>query len=96
MEFLIKRTDGEWFSLHKKKFAETLKPSSIPSKTVEGWGDHRIEIANGIISFSYEDPGIQVCFENFTGTYKEAYKIVKEILKKIEVSTNEKGKIIEL
>lgn len=96
MEFLIKRTDGEWFSLHKMKFAETLKPKSVASQQIRGWGDHRIKIPNGEIAFSYEDPGIHVIFENYSGTLKEARLITKEILQNIETTTKEKGEIFEL
>lgn len=46
--------------------------------------------------FSYEDPGIMVYFEDYSGTVEEAYNIVKKILANIEMETGEKGKIIEL
>ena len=62
-EYLIKRTDGEWFDL-RGRLAEALRPSSFASERVTGWGDWRIH-TNGVeISFSYEDPGIQVVFED--------------------------------
>ncbi len=73
-----------------------MRPQTIPSHQIEGWGDHRIKIPNGIIAFSYEDPGIQVIFENYSGTSDEALGMVKEILQNIENMTHEKGEIMEL
>ena len=96
MEFLIKRTDGEWFSLHQKHFIQVLRPKSIQSKPTEGWGDHRITLPNGKMAFSFEEPGLQVVFEEYSGTKEEAIQILNEILKNIEASTGEHGKIIEL
>lgn len=62
-EYLIRRVDGEWFDLRQEQFAEALRPVSVGSKVVEGWGDHRIWLLGIEVSFSVEDPGIQVSFE---------------------------------
>jgi hypothetical protein len=64
LEFLIKRTDGDWFDLRHEHLKEVLRPTSYSSKPIEGCGDHRIEVEGCEVSFSYEDPGIQVCFES--------------------------------
>lgn len=96
IEFLIRRTDGEWFTLDPKRYAEFLKPRSVPSEPVKGWGSHRIRIPNGEISFSDEDPGLQVVFEEFSGSRDEALQIVREILANIEAASGEHGRIVEL
>jgi len=96
IEFLIRRTDGEWFSAAKVMSAEVLKPRSVPSEPASGWGHHRIKIPNGVISFAYEDPGIQITFEEFTGSRGEAERIVGEILTNIESLAGEHGLIVPL
>ncbi len=94
-EFLIRRTDGEWFDLHRDDFAGTLRPSSFPSHKVEGWGDHRISVEGVEISFSYEDPGVQVSFEGELPVEK-CETIVNEILANIEEVTGQKGRIVDI
>ena len=96
IEFLIKRTDGNWFDLHASRFAEVLRPSSFPSHPIEGWGDHRIEIRGCQISFSYEDPGIQVSFDGDTLTKSEASQILSEIAESITKATGQKSQVISL
>lgn len=95
MEFLIRRTDGDWFDLHRDKFSETLRPTSFHSHQVEGWGDQRIAIDGIEISFSYEDPGIQI---NFDGTMDEvvAAKIVAEIADNITRVTGQGSRVVRL
>ena len=96
MEFLIRRTNGDWFSLHKQHFDTVLKPESIRAETCTGWGDHRIRIHNGEISFSFEEAGLHIFFEKFSGIKVEARRIVEEILKKMTEFSGETGEIIDL
>ena len=96
MEFLIKRTDGEWFSLHKDHFKGVLRPKTTRSEACEGEGDHRIKIPSGYVSFSFEDPGLHVVFEDYTGSREEANQIVQEVLQNIEAFSKERGTVIEL
>jgi len=96
IEFLIKRTDGDWFDLHTSRCGEVLRPSSFPSHPVEGWGNHRIEIRGCQISFSYEDPGIQVSFEGDSLAEAEASQIVSEIAESITKATGQKSQVIPL
>jgi hypothetical protein len=96
MEFLIKRTNGEWFSLHNDHFNEVLRPQTIKAEPCAGWGDYRIKIPNGYISFSFEDPGLHIVFENYSGTRDEAVRIVHEIVEKIEAFSGEQGRIVDL
>ncbi len=97
LEFLIRRTDGEWFSLPgSSQLPEVLKPRTVPSQPTPGWGTHRIKIPNGVIAFSDEDPGIQIIFEEYTGSEAEALSIVTEILANIESATGQRGRIVPL
>jgi hypothetical protein len=93
-EYLIRRTNGEWFDLPPSSWPD-LMPTSIPWKHVTGWGDYRIEINGVETSFSYEDPGIQISFE---GELPEtvADRVVEEVLANIEKSTGQRGRIIPL
>src|SRR2546422_8475790 len=97
LEFLIRRTDGEWFSLPgPAQLPEVLKPRTVPSEPTPGWGTHRVKIPNGVIAFSDEDPGIRVIFEEYTGSKEEALRIVAEILANIEFATGQRGRIVPL
>ena len=96
MEFLIRRTDGEWFSLHKDHFQEVLKPKRPPTESCLGNGDHCIELPNGQVVFAFEDAGLHVIFEKYEGTREEAIRIVKEILENLTAFSREKGEIVEL
>ncbi len=95
-EFLIKRTDGDWFDLHANRFAEVLHPTSFASRPVEGWGDHRIEVDGVQISFSYEDPGFHICFEGEGISESKAKQIVNEICSNIIKATGQSGKVVTL
>ena len=96
IEFLIKRTDGDWFDLHSSRFAEVLRPSSFPSHPIEGRGDHRIEIRGCPVSFSYEDPGIQISFDGDMLSEAEASQVVSEIAESITRATGQKSQVIPL
>ena len=96
MEFLIKRTDGEWFSLHKNHFQEVLKPKHPRTESCQGNGDHCIQLPNGQIAFAFEDPGLHIIFEKYEGTREEAVRIVTEILENLTAFSGEKGEIVEL
>ena len=95
MEFLIRRTDGEWFEFHRERFPAVLKPASFASQPVRGWGDHRIEVEGVQVSFSFEDPGIQVSFDGQIEAAK-ASQIVEEILASIETCTGQHGRVVPL
>jgi hypothetical protein len=94
-EYLIRRADGEWFDLPASMSGEALRPISFASERVEGWGDWRIRTEGVDISFSYEDPGIQVCIEGELSK-KLADQIADEIRQNIELVTGQKGRVIAL
>ncbi len=96
MEFLIKRTDGDWFDLRQQQFDEALRPSSYSSNRIPGWGDHRIVVEGCEVSFSYEDPGIQVVFECPDFPEDKAAIIVREIAQNISSATGQGSAVVAL
>jgi hypothetical protein len=95
MEFLLRRTDGEWFDLRREQFGEVLRPSSYASRVVGGWGDHRIQVDGVHVAFSFEDPGIQVSFDGPIDA-TTASRIVQEVLASIEGKTGQRGSVVAL
>jgi hypothetical protein len=95
-EFLIRRSDGEWFDLDPCQFVEALRPSTMSSRPITGSGDHRIEVDGEEISFSYEDPGIQVSFETGKLSPDVTLKIIHEICNRVAVVTGQQGRVVEL
>ena len=95
VEFLIRRTGGEWFDLPKSAYASTLKPRSVPSEVISGWGDHRIRVSGVEVSFSCEDPGFQVTFEGALPE-AEAQRIVDEICRNVIEATGQQGVVVPL
>jgi hypothetical protein len=95
VEYLIRRTDGEWFDLGPTRYDPAPRPSSMPSRRVEGWGDYRIEAGGVEVSFSCEDPGIQVTFE---GEVPEAVAdaVVREVLSNITAATGREGRVVKI
>jgi hypothetical protein len=96
LEFLIRRDDAEWFDFPYERYPEVLRPLTIESRPVEGWGSHRIEVEGAQVSFSDEDLGFQVAFE--TGSHDEtrARQIVDDICRNIETETGQKTRVVEL
>ena len=94
-EYLLRSVDDDWFDLPADQLPEVLRPNTIESSPVTGWGDHRIAVEGAEIAFSYEDPGIQVIIE---GTIPEtiARRIIEEVLANVERSTGLRGRIVEL
>lgn len=94
-QFLLRPNDDEWFNLRQDQFAAVSRPQSVSSIQIDGYGDHRIAIGTVEVSSSYEDPGLQVCFE---GEIEEdrANKIVEEVLSNITRGTGQPGRIVHL
>lgn len=95
LEFLIKPIDDDWFNLHQSKLRTTLCPTSIPFAIIEGWGDQRILVSNCEISFSMEDPGIQVAFEGKI-TSALAQKIVEEVAVNVSSATQQEARVLQI
>lgn len=96
LEYLIRRTDEEWFLIHTNHYEKILRPQTFPAKTIEGWGDHRIETTGCEIGFSFEDPGVQLVVDRITITPDQVAQIVQEIARNIEDITGQQTKIIPL
>ena len=96
IEFLIRRDDAEWFDFPYDCRVDVLRPLSIPSRPIEGWGSHRIEVEGAEVSFSDEDPGILVVFETGSLESTRARQIVDEICQNIETQTGQKTRVVEL
>jgi hypothetical protein len=92
IEFLIRRTDGEWFD----NAWSACNPKSVPYELIPGWGSHRIRVLGGVeVSVSDEEPGYQICFD---GDIDEATarKIVDEMLENLVAATGQKGRVVEI
>jgi hypothetical protein len=94
IEYLIRRTDGEWFDFGN--YPEVLRPIRIPSKQITGWGNHRVEVEGEEIAFAEEDPGFQVIFETGILSEERASQIVAEICENIELQTGQRTRIVPL
>ena len=95
MDFLIKRTDGEWFDLPASEFARALAPRTLGSEVIAGCGDHRIRVSGVEVSFSYEDPGFQVTFEGEIPE-ADARRIVEELCLNIVEATGQQAVVVQL
>lgn len=96
IEFLIRRDDGEWFDFSHERYVDILRPLTIPSRPIKGWGSHRIEVEGVEISFSDEDPGFQIVFETDNIDIARAREIVDDICRSIEAKTGQKTRVVEL
>ena len=73
IEYLIRRADGQWFDFGN--YPDVLRPTRIPSKQIQGWGNHRIEIDGEEIAFSDEDSGWHVSFDTGMLTQQQADEV---------------------
>ncbi len=94
-EFLIRPVHAKWFELSQADWPLVMHPNTVPYRAVSGWGNYRITVEGVEISFSDEDPGIQVTF------YGElpadvTDSIVKQIVANIKDRTGEESRIVEL
>ena len=96
MEFLIKRTDDDWFDLPRALYHATLRPNSWPSRAVAGWGNHRIEVLGQEVAFSGEFAGILVIFEGGDIPEARAQQIVEESLHNISQATAQSGTVVRI
>ena len=94
-EYLIRRTDGEWFDIPASRAAEAYRPTSFASQRIDGWGDWRIRCEGVEISFSYEDPGIQISIDGDLPK-NVADQIADEVRQNIERVTAQRGRVVPL
>ena len=93
IEYLVRRTDGDWFDFPPG--SEPYAPISIPYSKIEGAGDARIAIDGCEISFSYEDSGIQVSFDGEISASRAA-EIVEQIRQRIEQVSGQSASAIQI
>lgn len=96
IEFLIRRDDGEWFDIDYGRLDEMLHPNSVEWQRVDGWGIFRIRVGDGEISFSDEDPGIQVAFESGMIDHESARRIIEEVAANISAVTGQAARVVEI
>jgi hypothetical protein len=96
MEFLIKRVDGGWLTLHQNQFDAVLRPSAGLWQSTENRGDYGIRAADCEISFSFEEPGIQAVFESSTWREDEAFATALEIAARAATATGHRTVVIRL
>ncbi len=93
IEFLIKSSDGDWFEFPPG--SDPYRPLTIPCRKVKGRGDGWIEIENCPISFSYEEPGIQVSFEGEMSEFKAA-EVAEDVRQNIEKTSGQFARLIQI
>lgn len=96
LEYLIKPVESDFFDLFPKEWSNVLRPTTFPSKIIDGWGNLRLEIEDCEVSFSDEEVGIQICFEHYDIPEEKAASIVGEICQQLVLITGEKAKVISL
>lgn len=97
-EFIIRRVDGDPFDfgLNQDAMAQVLRPISLSSYPIPGWGSHRIAIPGGEIIFSDEFVGLQVIVEAPALSDAEALKLVEEICQRIIQHTGRQIEVVEI
>jgi hypothetical protein len=94
-EFLIRRTDGEWFDLHRDQFATVFHLEARRTRVVEGPGDHCVAIEETRVSISYEDPGLHLVFEGSLST-SQAAAIAEEFRARVCEATGQAGTVVPI
>jgi hypothetical protein len=95
-EFMLKLNEGDGFSESFDRYAEILRPASIPSVRAEGWGSHRIRVEGVEVSFSDEDFGFQVVFESDSISQEKAEQIMDDICQNIRATTGSSTEVVPL
>ena len=92
IEFLANRTDGDWFDLPVG--SDAYRPKTVPYERL-GRDENAILIGGCQVSFSFEDPGIQMSFD---GDIAEdlAERVASEVLERIREITGQQGELIRI
>ena len=93
IEYLLKRTDGEWFDI--RDFKAVCQPKTVPFEQIEGWGNARIRIGSCEVAFSDEIAGIQISFEGEIDG-QLAGQVVSEVLERITATSGQTGEIVQI
>ncbi|MEA2697204.1 MAG: hypothetical protein QOI66_1475 [Myxococcales bacterium] len=92
IEFLVKRTDGDWFDLQAG--SNPYRPKTVPYEPL-GKDGSGILIEGCEVWFSFEDPGIQISFD---GDIAEnlAERVASEVLDRIREMTGQQAELIRI
>ena len=96
LEYVIHRTDGDWFDLPYDRIADILRPATIPSRPVEGWGSNRIVVEGEEIAFSDEEAGVVVYFQTGQTDPTRADEIMEDVRRNIEARTGQKAEVLQI
>ncbi len=95
-EFILRLNDGEGFAESFDTYPALLRPASILSQPVAGWGSHRILVEGVEISFSDEEFGFLVVFETGDISEQRAQEIMDDIAVNIRAKTNATTSIVPI
>lgn len=94
-EFLIRRTDGEWFDLHIDRYPDLFLRDDTTDRRVDGPGDFRFQRSGVEVEVNYEDSGFHILIESGIDS-SEAEQWVQEYLNRLCDLTYQKGSILQL
>jgi hypothetical protein len=95
VEFLIRRTDGEWFDLPRDRFEAVFRPPSRQLEVAIGAGDLCLLSGATSISIVYDDPGLHVTFRG-PMPEEEAVALVEEFCERVCAETGQAGSVVPL
>jgi hypothetical protein len=95
-EFLIRRSDeGEWFDLKFGEMPTVFRQLSVPSEVIAGFGELRLKIGEVEVSFTFEDPGIQVGFHGKIDPVL-ARRLIDEMAGRLAQYTGQSARVVEI
>ena len=94
-EYSIRAADGSgWIPIHQTQLREVMLPQGWNAKQVEGWGDFRMEVDRVTISFSGEEPGWQVTFEEGEMEPARADLLLEQLRSQIEAASGVPAQVL--
>ena len=94
-EYLIWAADGSgWIPIHKTRLHEVMLPQGWNAKRVQGWGDFRMVVDGVTISFSGEEPGWQVTFEEGEMEAARADSLLEQLRSQVEVASGVPAQVV--
>jgi hypothetical protein len=96
LEFLVRPLDAPCFDLPTEGYEDVLRPSSFDSRPIHGGDVLRIEVSGAVISFSVEDPGVQVAFESGAISEEVGRRLGEEIAGNITAATGQRSEVLLL
>jgi hypothetical protein len=94
LEYIILPAGGGDFHLPAHRYDDVLRPNSLPSEPIEGYGTHSIDVDGCEVYFSDEQEGFQVVFECEEMPQEQTRRLVEEICANIERATGQKTVVI--